>query len=68
MPVETLMNTDGSPVDETPLEQFRAAFHGDIVRPTDATYEDARHIWNAGALKRPGAIARCTGVVDVSPR
>jgi FAD/FMN-containing dehydrogenase len=65
MPVDTLMNTNGSPVDDTRLEQFRAAFRGDIVRPTDATYEGARQIWNAGALKRPGAIARCTGVADV---
>jgi hypothetical protein len=65
MPTETLLKTDGSAVDESKLQQFRSGFRGEILRPGDDGYEGARQIWNAGALKRPGAIARCSGVADV---
>jgi FAD/FMN-containing dehydrogenase len=65
MPQESLLKTDGSAVDDSRLQQFRSHFRGGILRSGDDGYDNARQIWNAGALKRPGAIARCSGVADV---
>ena len=61
-----VINRSNEPLDENSIEKLRAAFRGDIIRPTDAGYDAARAIWNAGAAKRPGLIARCTGVADVA--
>ncbi|WP_363464519.1 FAD-binding oxidoreductase [Halogeometricum borinquense] len=46
-------------------EQFEAALYGDLIRPTDAGYDDARAVWNGMIDKHPALIARCQGVADV---
>jgi hypothetical protein len=40
-------------------------FKGDLLRPGDSGYEDARTIWNGMVARTPGLIARCTDVSDV---
>jgi hypothetical protein len=40
-------------------------FKGDLLRPGDIGYEDARSIWNGMVARTPGLIARCTDVSDV---
>ena len=40
-------------------------FTGQIVRPDDPEYDQARIVWNAMADKHPALIARCAGVDDV---
>ena len=40
-------------------------FKGDLLRPGDDGYEDARVIWNGMATRKPGLIARCADVSDV---
>jgi len=40
-------------------------FNGDLMRPGDGGYEDARGIWNGLVAHRPGLIARCAGASDV---
>lgn len=40
-------------------------FKGDLLRPGEAGYEDARSIWNGMAARTPGLIARCADVSDV---
>lgn len=52
-------------IDEEQLAQFEAGFHGDLIRPDDPDYDDARAVWNGMIDKRPGAIARCAGTADV---
>jgi len=44
---------------------LRKRFKGDLVRPGDTGYEDARAIWNGMVTRTPGLIARCTDVSDV---
>jgi len=44
---------------------LREKFRGDLVRPADPEYADARKIWNAMVERRPGLIARCNDVADV---
>jgi hypothetical protein len=40
-------------------------FKGDLMRPGDGGYEDARAIWNGMVARTPGLIARCADVSDV---
>src|ERR1700723_3690919 len=44
---------------------LREKFSGDLVRPADPEYAEARKIWNAMVERRPGLIARCADVADV---
>jgi len=40
-------------------------FKGDLLRPGESGYEDARTIWNGMVARTPGLIARCVDVTDV---
>lgn len=44
---------------------LRGRFQGELLRPGDRCYEDARTIWNGMVAKRPGLIARCIDENDV---
>ena len=47
------------------VKTFRPAFRGELFEPKDVGYESARQIWNASVDKKPGLIARCTGIADI---
>lgn len=47
------------------LAALEEGFHGELTRPGDAGYDDARSIYNGMIDKRPGLIARCADVADV---
>ncbi len=40
-------------------------FKGNLLRPGEGGYEDARSIWNGMVARTPGLIARCEDVSDV---
>lgn len=40
-------------------------FRGDLLRPGDIGYDDARTVWNGMVARTPGLIARCADVSDV---
>jgi FAD binding domain/Berberine and berberine like len=44
---------------------LREKFKGDLLRPEDSQYSEARKIWNAMVARTPGLIARCADVSDV---
>jgi hypothetical protein len=44
---------------------LKGQFGGDLLRPGDAEFPEARRIWNGMAARTPGLIARCTSVTDV---
>ncbi len=47
------------------VERFTTKFGGEVLRPADRGYDEARRVWNGMVNKRPGLIARCTGTDDV---
>lgn len=50
----------------TDLSKLRTAMRGPVVGLGDPGYEETRRIWNAAIDRRPAAIARCSGVADVT--
>jgi len=40
-------------------------FRGDLIKPSDPAYEEARKVYNGMIDKRPALIARCADVADV---
>jgi hypothetical protein len=50
---------------ESIIEQFASKLRGELLRPSDPAYEQARLVWNGFINKRPALIARCAGVGDV---
>ena len=44
---------------------LRGQFKGDLLCPGDEGYAKARGIWNDMVARKPGLIARCTGIADV---
>lgn len=59
-----------TPITETTIDQAAAeldgSFSGDLIRPTDPSYEDDRKVFNAMIDKRPALIAKCTSANDVA--
>jgi FAD/FMN-containing dehydrogenase len=53
------------PLDEAAVAELKMHMRGSLLRPGDAGYDAARSIWNGMIDKRPGLIARCTGVADI---
>jgi FAD/FMN-containing dehydrogenase len=54
-----------APSATAPYDELAAALRGDLIRPDDAGYDQARSVYNAMIDKRPAAIARCRDVADV---
>ena len=61
MATDTMHTTlaDGS------VAELAEAVRGEVIRPSDAGYDEARAIWNGIHDARPALIVRCAGVADV---
>ena len=55
----------GASLDEEAVGALRAQLHGELIRPGDEGYEEARRVYNGMIDKRPALIARCADVADV---
>ena len=44
---------------------LQCRFKGDLLRPGESGYEEARTVWNGMVARTPGLIARCADVNDV---
>ncbi len=52
-------------LEDSIVERFGSSLRGELLRPGDAGYEEARLIWNGLIDKRPALIARCADVANV---
>ncbi|WP_129112661.1 FAD-binding oxidoreductase [Halegenticoccus tardaugens] len=51
--------------DDGAIARLGAGFRGDLLRPDDVGYDEARSVWNGMIDRRPAVVARCAGVADV---
>jgi len=63
--MDTIVTQIEGVIDETAVGAFGSAFHGDLFRPGDAGYDEARRLYNGMIDKRPALIARCADADDV---
>jgi len=47
------------------IDQFRARLRGELIKPSDPSYDTARKVYNGMIDKRPALIVRCADVADV---
>ena len=47
------------------IQAFAGTLQGEVIRPGDPPYDEARRVWNGMIDRRPALIARCQGVADV---
>jgi FAD/FMN-containing dehydrogenase len=47
------------------IAELAAELRGDVIRPGDERYDEARALWNGAHDRRPELIVRCAGVADV---
>lgn len=52
-------------LDAAAIDELASALSGDVIRPGDDAYDEARRVWNGMIDRRPAAVARCRGVADV---
>ncbi|MFP9061768.1 FAD-binding oxidoreductase [Natrialbaceae archaeon A-chndr2] len=57
--------TVNTPVDDRDYESLTQKIHGEVLRPDDEGYNEAREVWNAMIDRHPAVIAQCAGVADV---
>src|ERR687886_2410171 len=57
--------TEFSPMGALDVAGLQDGFRGELLRPADPGYEDARKVWNGSITRFPALIARCAGVADV---
>ncbi len=63
---EFATNSDAHPkLDNSLIEALKERFQGEIIRPAEVGYDEARAIWNAMIDKYPALIARCANDEDV---
>jgi FAD/FMN-containing dehydrogenase len=54
------------PVREADVRALRERLRGELLRPGDAGYDQARALWNGAIDGHPSLIARCLGTADVA--
>ena len=52
-------------IGEASLGELEGTLRGQLVRPADPDYDQARAVWNAAHDRRPALIIRCAGAADV---
>jgi FAD/FMN-containing dehydrogenase len=57
--------TEFSPLGALDIAGLHDGFRGELVRPEDPGYEEARKVWNGSIDRFPALIARCAGVADI---
>ncbi|MDJ0322354.1 FAD-binding oxidoreductase [Cryobacterium sp. PH31-AA6] len=53
-------------LDERAVADLATHLRGELIRPRDAAYDQARRVWNGSISRFPGLIARCASRDDVS--
>jgi FAD/FMN-containing dehydrogenase len=62
--IVTLTGVDAA-LGEAVVERFGRGLRGELLRPDDTAFDEARKVWNGLIDKYPALIARCAGVGDV---
>lgn len=66
MSMNVLEMTRSTPlVDEAVVAAFKGTLRGQLIQPSDHSYDEVRQLYNGMIDKRPGLIVRCVDAADV---
>jgi hypothetical protein len=65
MVAQQVVTTTGRVVEESAIQEFKGSLRGELIRPGNESYDEARKVWNGMFDRRPALIARCSGTADV---
>ncbi len=60
-----MANKTKTGLSEAQIQEFEAGLRGELIRPGDEAYDEARGVWNGMIDRYPALIARCVSVDDV---
>ncbi len=49
----------------TDVDELAGTLRGEVIRPGDPAYDEARRVWNGVIDRRPAVVVHCRGVADV---
>lgn len=52
-------------IDQKLIDEFKSSLRGELIQPSDPSYNEACKVYNGMIHKHPALIARCTDVSDV---
>lgn len=52
-------------LDEQAIGEFASTLRGEVIQPTQDSYDERRVVWNGAIDRKPRLIVRCFGVADV---
>jgi len=59
------MATEATTLAEGSIAELAESLAGELIRPGDPSYDEARSVWNGAHDRHPALIVRCAGVADV---
>lgn len=59
------MTLDATSLSAASIDTLEASIRGDVVRPGDGDYDEARSVWNGSIDRRPAMVVRCEHAADV---
>lgn len=65
MSIDKATSVSTSSIDPAAIDGFAAALRGQLIRPDDPDYDEARRVHNGMIDRKPALIARCVDVADV---
>ena len=67
MDEQRIVTTDGNErvINGSVISKFASKLRGEVLCPSDESYDAVRKVWNGMIDKRPALIARCAGTADV---
>jgi FAD/FMN-containing dehydrogenase len=63
--LQTRETANEAVLDEKIIRELEITLRGELIRPGDANYDEARAVWNGMIDRYPALIARCAAVEDV---
>ncbi len=61
-----MANNKTASIPRAAIESFRSTMRGEVLEPSNPSYDGTRVVWNGMIDRRPALIARCANVADVA--
>ena len=64
--IRHMANNMTASIPQSNIESYRATMRGEVLEPSNPSYDESRVVWNGMIDRRPALIARCRNAADVA--